>query len=402
MANKRRPQGDGTIRKKSDGRWEARIIIGHKNDGSPMYKSAFAKTQKSALKQLHQLLDLYRDVDLTEECRITLGEWMDKWLDEYMIFSLRENTVHGYRNMIEHQIKRFIGDKPLTSLTTADIQKFYSKIKKQGRAKPHPIHGTELSDSMVRSVHLLLHEALDAAVRERLIVRNPTKGTTIPKKNYAEKQVLNDEQLDKFMEIIKQDPYWYDFFYVEIMTGLRRGEICGIKWSDINFDEGTLSIKRSVGRMQGVGVVVGETKTGAGVRKIIIPPSVKALLERKRTEAINEWVFPHYTNPSEPLHPDSAYNKLKTLLKNAELPLIRFHDLRHTFATHAMKGGVDAKTLSGLLGHTDASFTLDTYTHVTSDMQRNASAVVGRMMQNFKELLINSPPNLPNIQSCIK
>ena len=136
--------------------------------------------------------------------------------------------------------------------------------------------------------------------------------------------------------------------------------------------------------MQGVGVVVGETKTGAGVRKIIIPPSVKALLERKRTEAINEWVFPHYTNPSEPLHPDSAYNKLKTLLKNAELPLIRFHDLRHTFAPHAMKGGVDAKTLSGLLGHTDASFTLDTYTHVTSDMQRNASAVVGRMMQNFK------------------
>ena len=384
MANKRRPQGDGTIRKRADGRWEARIIIGHKKDGSPMYKSAFAKTQKSALKQLHQLLDLYRDVDLTEECRMTLGEWMDKWLNEYMIFSLRENTVHGYRNMIEHQIKRFIGDKPLTSLTTADIQKFYSKIKKQGRAKPHPIHGTELSDSMVRSVHLLLHEALDVAVRERLIVRNPTKGTTIPKKNYAEKQVLNDEQLDKFMEIIKQEPYWYDFFYVEIMTGLRRGEICGIKWSDVNFDEGTLNIKRSVGRMQGVGVVVGETKTGAGVRKIIMPPSVKELLERKRTEAINEWVFPHYTNPSEPLHPDSAYNKLKTLLKNAELPLIRFHDLRHTFATHAMKGGVDAKTLSGLLGHTDASFTLDTYTHVTSDMQRNASAVVGRMMQNFK------------------
>ena len=83
MANKRRPQGDGTIRKRADGRWEARIIIGHKNDGSPMYKSAFAKTQKSALKQLHQLLDLYRDVDLTEECRMTLGDWMDKWLDEY-------------------------------------------------------------------------------------------------------------------------------------------------------------------------------------------------------------------------------------------------------------------------------------------------------------------------------
>ena len=90
MANKRRPQGDGTIRKRSDGRWEARIIIGHKNDGSPMYKSAFAKTQKSALKQLHQLLDLYRDVDLTEDRRMTLGEWMDKWLDEYMIFTFKK------------------------------------------------------------------------------------------------------------------------------------------------------------------------------------------------------------------------------------------------------------------------------------------------------------------------
>ncbi|MBR2293408.1 MAG: hypothetical protein IKA44_03770 [Clostridia bacterium] len=116
MANKRRPQGDGTIRKRSDGRWEARIIIGHKKDGSPMYKSAFAKTQKSALKQLHQLLDLYRDVDLTEECRMTLGEWMDKWLDEYMIFTVREGTLEGYRLLVEHQIKRFIGDKQLAYL----------------------------------------------------------------------------------------------------------------------------------------------------------------------------------------------------------------------------------------------------------------------------------------------
>ena len=170
---------------------------------------------------------------------------------------------------------------------------------------------------------------------------------------------------------------------MEIMTGLRRGEICGLKWSDISFDDGTLCIRRSVGRSRGNGITIGETKTGAGVRKIIMPPSVQSLLERKQTEAINEWVFPHYMNPNEPLHPDSAYKKLKTLLRHAELPLIRFHDLRHTFATHAMKGGVDAKTLSGLLGHTDASFTLDTYTHVTSDMQKNASDVVGRMMQNF-------------------
>ena len=380
---KRRPQGDGTIRKRSDGRWEARIIIGHKNDGSPMYKSAFAKTQKSALKQLHRLLDLYRDVDLTEECRMTLGEWMDKWMDEYMIFTIKENTIKGYRSQIDHQIKPFIGHKQLASLTTADIQKFYNKIKKEGRVHPHPIHGHVLSDSMVRKIHMMLHEAMEVAVRERYIVRNPTDNTTIPKKTTAEKQVLDDSQLNRFLEAIQGEPYWHDFFYVEVMTGLRRGEICGIKWSDIDFNEGTLCIKRSVSTKEGGGVSIGETKTDAGVRTIIMPPSVATLLWKKRSDAINEWVFPHYTNPSDPLHPSSAYKKLKTLLKRLELPLLRFHDLRHTFATQATDGGVDPKTLAGILGHTDASFTLDTYTHVTSDMQRGASAIVNNMMQQF-------------------
>ena len=181
MANKRRPQGDGTIRKRSDGRWEARIIVGHKNDGSPMYKSAFAKTQKSSLKQLHQLIELYRDVDLTEDCRMTVGEWLDKWLDEYMIFTIRESTLDSYRAMVKNQVKPFIGGKQIASLTTADMQKFYNKIKKEGRVREHPIHGKTLADSMVRGVHMMLHEALDVAVRERLLVKNPTNGTTVPK-----------------------------------------------------------------------------------------------------------------------------------------------------------------------------------------------------------------------------
>ena len=383
MANKRRPQGDGTIRKRADGRWEGRIIIGHKNDGAPMYKSVFGKTQKSTLKQLHQMIDLYRDVDLTEECRMTLGEWLDKWLDEYMIFSLRENTMNGYRSIIENQIKRFIGDKQIAYLTTQEVQKFYNTIKKNGRVAEHPIHGYELADVMVRKVHMVLHQALDAAVKEKLIVRNPTNGTTIPKKSHTEKHVFDDEQMDLFMEEIKKEPYWYDFFYVELMTGLRRGEICGLQWGDIDFELNIMRISRSVSKKAGGGLIIGETKTDAGIRKIVMPPSVATLLANKKAEAINEWVFPHYMNPNDPLHPDSAYNKLKWILKRTDLPHMRFHDLRHTFATHAMQGGVDAKTLSGILGHTDASFTLDTYTHVTGDMQRNAASVVSNMMKNF-------------------
>ena len=380
---KRRPQGDGTIRKRSDGRWEARIIVGHKNDGSPMYKSAFAKTQKSALKQLHQLIDLYRDVDLTEDSRMTLGEWLDKWLDEYMIFTIRESTLDSYRAMVKNQVKPFIGSKQISSLTTADMQKFYNKIKKEGRVREHPIHGKTLADSMVRGVHMMLHEALDTAVKERLIAKNPTNGTTVPKCNYPEKQILGDNQLETFLEAIKEHEYWCDFFYVEVMTGLRRGEICGLRWQDINFEENKLQVKRSVSVKKGGGVSIGETKTESGVRCIQMPPSVAELLKSKRQTAITEWVFPHFLHPEQPISPASAYRKLKVILKNAELPLIRFHDLRHTFATHATQGGVDPKTLAGILGHTNASFTLDTYTHVTSDMQKSASAVVGNMMQKI-------------------
>ena len=383
MSNKRRPQGDGTIRKRKDGRWEARIIVGHKNDGSPMYKSAFAKTQKSALKELHKLIDLYRDVDLTEECRMTLGEWMDKWLDEYMIFAIRESTLDSYRNITKNQVKKHIGHKPLSSLTTADIQRFYNKIKKEGRMKPKRDGSYELADSMVRKIHMMLHEALDTAVRERLIAKNPTNGTTIPKTNYPEKQILGDEQLETFLEEIKKEEYWCDFFYVEIMIGLRRGEICGLKWSDIDFSANKLRVERSVGIKKGGGISIGETKTNTGIRTIIMPPSVSDVLQRRKQKVISVWVFPSFLNPEQPIHPEAAYRKLKVILKHAELPMIRFHDLRHTFATHAMKGGVDAKTLSGILGHTNASFTLDTYTHVTSDMQKNASAVVGNMMQKI-------------------
>ena len=126
MGNKRRPQGEGMVRKREDGRWEGRIVIGHKKDGTPMYKSVFGKSQKATLKQLHLLINLYRDVDLTEECRMTLGKWMDKLLDEYMIFKIKEKTMDGYRSIAEHQIKRFIGDKQLA------YSRAFKRVKENG------------------------------------------------------------------------------------------------------------------------------------------------------------------------------------------------------------------------------------------------------------------------------
>ena len=380
---KRRPSGDGMVRKREDGRWEGRIVVGHKNSGEPIYKYVLAKTQAELVQKLHDKIEMYRDADLSEDYNMTLGEWLDKWLKEYVILALRPNTVYGYERIVKNQIKPYLGERPLSSLTTNEIQKFYNTIKKQGRVHSDRIHGTELADSMVRKTHMLLHEALEMAVQQRLLVCNPTNGTTIPKNNYKEKQILNDEQLNRFMEVIKSDEKWYDFFYTEITTGLRKGEICGLRWEDFDESSGRLKIKRSVGRLKNGVLPIGNTKTETGAREIILPPSTIELLKTRKENAVGDWIFPNFYHPENPINPQSAYTHLKVLLKQAELPLIRFHDLRHTFATHAIAGGVDAKTLSGILGHTNASFTLDTYTHVTTDMQKSAAKIVGNFMDEI-------------------
>ena len=373
---KKRPDGDGLVRKRSDGRWEGRIVAGHKEDGKPIFRSVFAKTQKELMDKLHDQIELHRDVELTEGYDLTLSQWMDKWLDEYKAYTIRESTMEGYRSLNTNYIKPYLGDKKLSAITTADVQKLYKWLKTNGRINEHYEKGDALADSSVRSIHMLLHQALDEAVRQRLIVKNPTDGTVIPKANHAPKQVLTEAQLEKFLDVARADPVWWDFFYTELTTGLRKGEICGLKWMDFDETAGRLHIRRSVSKRSGGGVKVGETKTTTGNRSIQLPPSTVELLKNRKKKSFSEWIFHNPTVPELPLSPETAYNRMKTLLRYAGLPLIRFHDLRHTFATHALSGGVDAKTLSSILGHTNPSFTLDTYTHVTTDMQRKASGIV--------------------------
>ena len=135
-------------------------------------------------------------------------------------------------------------------------------------------------------------------------------------------------------------------------------------------------------------LVAGATKTGRGTRNILLPASTAQLLSERKKHSWSEWIFPNPLKPESPTNPRSAYSHLKALLDSGGLPNIRFHDLRHTFTTHALASGVDAKTLSGILGHTKASFTLDTYTHVTTDMQKTACSIVGGFMEDIfgKEL----------------
>ena len=194
--------------------------------------------------------------------------------------------------------------------------------------------------------------------------------------------MLTDEQLDVFMQIINTEEHWRDFFYTELTTRLRRGEICGLKWEDFDETQGKLNINRSI-QVKNEIITEGETKTGKGKRSFYLPVSTANVLRERKKSAKNEWIFNDPLRPEFPIAPPAAYRKMKELLEKANLPNIRFHDLRHTFATHALTSGVDAKTLSGILGHTNASFTLDTYTHVTTDMQQRASEIVGNFMNDI-------------------
>lgn len=371
---KRRPNGDGMVRKRSDGRWEARIIVGHKEDGKLIFRSVFAKKQGDLMKKLAELKAHYAGVDLTEDSSMTLGEWLEKWMEEYKKPILRPSTYVGYSKDIANHIVPYLGHKKLTQLKTAEIQKHYNRLLETGRLK-NIGKGKGLANATVRGIHMILREALDSAVREGIIPKNPADGTSPPKVRRQEKQVLTKDQIETFMKLIEGDEEWYDFFYTEIITGMRQGEICGLRWEDFDKEKGTLRVARSVDFVNKE-LVVGETKTEDGTRTIYLPDSLWRLLQERQKVACSEWIFPNLLKAEWPLNPSRAYRQLKKLLEKGGLPNIRFHDLRHTFTSHAANSGIAPKTLSEIVGHTKASFTLDTYAHVTSDMQKNASHIV--------------------------
>ena len=383
---KRRPSGDGLVRKRADGRWEGRIVVGHKENGNPIYRSVFAEKQSDLMPRLNELKMQYAGVELTEESSITLGEWLGRWMEEYKKPILRLSTYSGYSKDIENHILPYLGSKKLTQLKTADIQKHYNLLLESGRMKDNG-KGRGLSNATVRGIHMVLREALDSAVREGLIPRNPADGTSPPKIHRKEKQVLTKGELETFMKLIENDEVWYDFFYTEIITGMRQGEICGLRWEDFDEAKGTLRVARSVDFVKKE-LVIGETKTDDGKRTIYLPDSLWRLLAERKKGAVSEWIFPNLLKPELPLDPAKAYRRFKKLLEIGELPDIRFHDLRHTFTSHAANSGIAPKTLSEIVGHSKASFTLDTYAHVTGDMQKNAANIVNNYITDIlgKEL----------------
>ena len=189
---KRRPSGDGMVRKREDGRWEGRIVVGHKENGDSIFRYVSAGSQKALTEKLHREMSTYRGVDLTEDSRMTLGEWLDQWLEELVAPSVRESTLEGYRHHIQYHIKPRLGSKPISKITPDDVRKLYRDVQNHGRIREDPEYGHALSASSIRRLHGVLHLAMDAAVRARLIPQNPTQGVTLPKKETAPRKILND------------------------------------------------------------------------------------------------------------------------------------------------------------------------------------------------------------------
>ena len=302
---------------------------------------------------------------------MTFGEWMELWYKTYSKPHIRLTTQLCYENRIYLHIIPSIGEIPLNKLTQSDLQKFYADLKKNGRKSKVERYGTGVSDRLVRSCHATCRTALQKAVDEKLISVNPAIGCKLPPKKAQEMQVLTHEEMRRFLIQSKQDDF-YELALLELATGMRRGEICALKWSDLDFETGALRIQRQAYHVDH-GVVISEPKTKQSCRSIILPPSVLNVLRQYREAVDSEWMFPSPVKEGEPLNPNGVYRKMVKILDRAQCKRVRFHDLRHTFATTALEHGMDIKTLSAIIGHVSSATTLDIYSHITDEMQANAA-----------------------------
>ena len=172
----------------------------------------------------------------------------------------------------------------------------------------------------------------------------------------------------------------FEMYYIELATGLRRGELLGLKWSDIDLEHGSLRVQRQIARIDGE-IVEAPLKTKNAYRTLpLSADAIDVLKTQKKKCGNSQYVFPSPTGG--PISPDSVLHMLHRVLKRAGLPKVRFHDLRHTFATLALQNGVDIKTVSGMLGHFSAGFTLDTYAHVTTATQKEAANTMEKVLAN--------------------
>ena len=371
---RKRKNGEGTVRLRKDGRWEGRIVIGYDENGLPKTKNVLAKTKGECIEKLKALKStITPDTPIKLKADMPFGEWLDHWYETYCKPNARPATQRTYEGYIRLYLHPRLGSIPLNKVTTSDIQQMCTWMMTEARVDQKNGEGG-LSDSQVINCYSLCDRVLEKAVAEKLIVRNPAKGCKLPPNRPNEMKVLSREDMQKVLIQAKEENY-YELFLLEFATGLRLGELMALQWDDVDLVTGELRINKQV-NLVGSKLVISEPKTKAAVRTLILPPSVRKVLAEYKTRVNSRWLFPSPKKDDLPIIPSAVSRRLHTLLEHAGCEQVRFHDLRHTFATNALAHGMDIKTLSTILGHVSSATTLNTYSHVTDEMRQRAAVKI--------------------------
>lgn len=391
-------QGGGSIRKRPDGRWEARYTTGFDpKTGRQIQRSIYGKTQKEVRQKLNQVTVEIDSGDYLEPSGMKLRDWLDSWLADYS-GDKKYSTMKHYRAACETHIKPHLGDVPLSKLNDVIAQKFYNSLS-------HPEDGEKaLSPKTVKNVHGILSKAMSQAARNGLIKFNPCEGAVLPKVSKKEIRPLSNEQVKGLLELADSDEVYGILVKLIVLTGLREAEAMGLTWDCVDFEKGTILVNKQLQkRPKSAGGMVFSSLKNGKPRLLRPAPYVMELLrqrqERQRRqrleagEAWEEWhdaqvkgslVFTTLTGSY--LSPQTVYNHFKVMAAKLGVPNARVHDLRHTFAVLSLENGDDIKTVQGNLGHATAAFTLDVYGHVSDTMQK-ASA---ERMERFVQSIVNA------------
>jgi len=369
----RRRNGDGTIYERKNGTYAATFTI----EGGKR-KTIYAKTYKEAQEKLKKALYEQQQGTLITAPQQTIAQFLRDWLESTQVQSVRPRTYERYEEIVRLHIIPVLGKHQLQKLAAQQVQTFYAKKLKEG-----------LSSTTVNTIHNVFHKALDTAKKWKLIFENVCDLVSPPRSRQPEFKPLTLEQVRVLLDVARGHPI-EALLTLALATGMRRGELLGLKWQDIDFKAGTLQVRRVMTRfptkMRGEGEAVyreAEPKTKRSRRNItIVPFAVETLKQhRQRQAVIKEKAGPAWqerdlvfcTSLGTPVHPTRGIlDPFKALLKLAGLPNIRFHDLRHSAATLLLGMDVHPKIVQEILGHSNISITLDIYSHVLPSMQRDA------------------------------
>ena len=365
---KRRDPGDGAIFQRANGRWVARIQL---PDGRHRY--FYGQTKDKVRARLREAQRYVEDSKPLPDEKLSLEAYLARWLEGLPATDLKPRTIDTYRGYVKANIIGSpLGRKPLARITPQDLRDLYAAKLAQG-----------LRRSTVHHLHAILHRGLAIAAREGQVARNVAELVDAPGLEKREMKVLQGDQPERFLAALVGEPL-EALFVVAVTAGLRQGELLALRWGHVDLDQGELEVVGSLSGRNREDRQIVTPKTGKGRRVSLAPPAITALRAHRRRQrefrvaAGSEWhdrnlVFcDETTHLGDFMEPSSLNRALARILEKAELPAIRFHDLRHTAATRMLSRGVHPKIASEMLGHSSIQVTLDRYSHVTSTMQRDA------------------------------